>query len=233
MRRYYKYYITCWLATIIAFNTITFVVVSSNIGFAELTPSFWIGYSFNMLSFIGNLLASNIFFKKDTKDKIFFNLSIIQIAILILIVSLIAGIISMTVTAIPYWIGVVADVLILTIYCIAVTNAVASVKIAESKSKQIKDETSFIKTLISEAENLKISVINEDIKKTANKIYEAIRYSDPVSNCNLKAINEEIKNEFEAFKNAVKDNDVELANAIAANLLALIDKRNKQCLNSK
>ncbi len=233
MKKYFKYYFICWLAAIVAFNAITFVVTNSNVDFADLTSSFWIGYSFIMLAFVGNLLVSNIFFRKDTKDKVFLNLSIVQISYSALIISLIAGTISMTVFSIPYWIGIVADVLILAIYCIAVTNAVASAKIVESRGQEIKDETLFIKALIVDAENLKASVVNEDIKKLTNKIYEAIRYSDPISDYALLTINEEIKNEFEAFKNAVKDNDVELANGIANNLLALIDKRNKQCLNLK
>ena len=69
----------------------------------------------------------------------------------------------------------------------------------------------------------------DELKIVCKKVYEALRYSDPMNNMSLSEINQLIQNEFKTFENAINENDIEIAQAISIELINLIDKRNKKC----
>ena len=227
MKKYFKYYAICWAIGLIAFNVITFVVTDAPCGLAALTKSFWIGYGFIILMFVGNLVCSILFFKEENTDKVFLNYSVIRLAYGALIASLIAGVVVMIVPAIPYWVGIIIDVLILAFYAIAITKASAAADIVQSRGQNVKQKTSFIKMLTADAQTL-VAKAGEDAKVSVNRVYEAIRYSDPMSNDSLASIENQIQNAFNAFAEAVKNNDIDLVKSIAEELLCLINERNSK-----
>ena len=67
------------------------------------------------------------------------------------------------------------------------------------------------------------------IESDCKKVHETVRYSDPMSNVALVEVEDEIQNKFADFKNAVKNENYELASSAADELLSLIDIRNKKC----
>ena len=68
-----------------------------------------------------------------------------------------------------------------------------------------------------------------ELRAEVKKVYEAIRYSDPMSNAALEEINEQIQNQFSVFEDAVKSEDSGLASSSSEELIVLMDKRNKKC----
>lgn len=68
-----------------------------------------------------------------------------------------------------------------------------------------------------------------ELKAEAKNVYEAIRYSDPMSSDALTDIEGQIQNEFKAFSQAVVSEDLELAKSVAGELMNLIDGRSKKC----
>ena len=95
--------------------------------------------------------------------------------------------------------------------------------------EKIKVQTFFIKSLTVDAEHLMNTSKTTELKALAKKVYEAIRYSDPMSNAVLVEVEEKIQNGFSDFENAVNGEDFELASSTADELLSLIDIRNKKC----
>lgn len=229
MKKYFKYYAISWAIALVVFNVITFTVTAETIGFGAVTASFWIGYAFISIAFIGNLVCSLLFFKEKNKSKVFLNLPIITISYSALCVSLIVGAVAMAVPAIPYWVGIIVDVLVLAFYAIAILKASAAADIVSDIDKKIKTQTFFIKSLTVDAETLMARAKSDEIKAEAKKIYEAIRYSDPMSNDALASIETKIQNEFNSFDNAVITDDTDLVKSIAEELLSLINERNKKC----
>ena len=146
-----------------------------------------------------------------------------------LVVSLIVGAIAMVVPAIPYWVGIIVDVLVLAFYAIAITKAVAAADIINTVEHRVKEKTAYIRTLTVEAESLVSRAKSEEAKALANAIYEAIRYSDPMSRPQLFEVEEQIKNEFSAFSVAIKNDDSELATTSSDELINLINDRNSKC----
>lgn len=229
MKKYFKYYGICWAIALVVFNVITFVVTNETVGFAFVGSSFWVGYAFITIAFIGNLICSFLFFKEENKGKAFLNIPIIHLAYSALIVSLIVGAVAMAVPQIPYWIGIIIDVLVLAFYAIAIVKASAAADIVNDVEQKVKTQTFFIKSLIVDAESLIAGANNDKIKVEAKKVYETIRYSDPMSNDALASIENQIQNEFNAFADAVKNNDIYLAKSSANELVVLIHDRNKKC----
>ena len=92
---------------------------------------------------------------------------------------------------------------------------------------KVKVQTSFIKTLIVDAELLISRAQNETSKAATKKVYEAVRYSDPMSNDGLSGIESEIAIKFNQFASAVTANNDDIA-TIAEELIVLITDRNKK-----
>ena len=94
---------------------------------------------------------------------------------------------------------------------------------------RVKAKTYFIKALSIDAENLILAAKTDELKKIAKRVFEAVRFSDPMSNAVLVEIEEKIQSSFADFENAVDAGDSELATSTADDLIALIDTRNKKC----
>lgn len=99
----------------------------------------------------------------------------------------------------------------------------------EKRGEQVKQQTAFIKSLTADAESLMARAKSDEMKAETKKVYEAIRYSDPMSNDALASIENQIQNEFNAFADAVKNNDIDLAKSSSNELVILINDRNKKC----
>lgn len=229
MKKYFKYYGICWAIALVVFNVITFVAANETVGLSSIGSSFWVSYAFITIAFIGNLICSLLFFKEENTGKVFLNIPIINLAYSALIVSLIVGAVAMAVPQIPYWIGVIVDVFVLAFYAIAIVKASAAANIVHDVEQKVKTQTFFVKSLTVDADSLMARASSDEMKAETKKVYEAIRYSDPMSNDALASIENQIQNEFNAFADAVKSNDIDLAKFSANELVILIHDRNKKC----
>ena len=66
------------------------------------------------------------------------------------------------------------------------------------------------------------------MKAACKKVFEALRYSDPVSAYGLVDVEERIKAEFDVLTDAVIADDPKAVSASADELLTLIAERNKK-----
>ena len=81
-------------------------------------------------------------------------------------------------------------------------------------------------TLLSKTKNL-----NDKDKAAVQKVYEALRYSDPMSSESLGEIEIELAEKFKSFETAVNtEMDVTVA---AESLLETLEKRNRLCKLNK
>lgn len=228
MKKGLKYYIPCWAVLLAVFNVITFAVPNT-INVNKFTPGFWIGYAFITVALIAQLICSIVFFMQDNLNKVFLNFPVIKLSWSALVVSAAFGIICMAVPFIPYWVGIILDVLIVAFYAIAIISSKAAGDAVSSIDTKIKQQTFFIKSLTVDAQSLVNSAKTDKMKALANKIYEAVRYSDPMSSPQLEAAENEIEAKFSQFSSAVKSTDFSLAQSISDELVVLIKNRNDKC----
>lgn len=228
MKKGIKFYLPCWAIALAVFNVITFAVPST-VNVNKFTPSFWIGYAFITLMFIAQLVCSIVFFKQNTKEKRFLNIPIISLSYTALLVSIIIGAVTMAVPFIPYWVGIILDVLLVTFYAVAIISSKAAADAIENMDSKVKTQTIFIKSLTVDAESLLVQSKSDETKAIAKRVYEAIRYSDPMSNEALSTVETQITIKFNEFSNAVIEDNKPTAKAIGNELIILVNDRNKKC----
>ena len=73
------------------------------------------------------------------------------------------------------------------------------------------------------------SAKSEAAKAECRKVYEAIRYSDPMSNDALASVESQITVKFAELSDAVKEDNVEQVAEIANEVIILLGDRNKKC----
>lgn len=184
-----------------------------------------------LIAFVGTAIAVAfvLTLKVETKEKMFLTVSQFRTAYIVTILSLILSGIYLFVAIVPDWMVYIGVVLVYGLAVISVLKAKVAVSVVAGIDEKIKVQTFFIKSLTVDAEHLMNTCKTTELKALAKKVYEAVRYSDPMSNAVLVEVEEKIQNGFSDFENAVNNEDFELASSTADELLSLIDIRNKKC----
>lgn len=230
MKENKKYYFIIWLVLFAVFNLIIFIMPNKVFGITRFDKTtFWIAYVLVVIAYIGHLVVAKLLINNnDTLDKTFMNLSLIKINISSIIISTIVGMIFMSIPILPAWLGSIICILILAYVIIAMCLARSTSNKALEVEGKVKEKTEFIKLLISEASILPSLASTKENKILANKVYDAIKYSDPMSNEKLEAIEVKIKSQYEEFKEALIRND-ENVSIFMNTLLLSIKERNSKC----
>lgn len=228
MKKRFHLYIVVWAVLLALFNVIAFVSVGWA-GQEKYTSSFWIGYVFITVMFIGQLICSYMAFKADSAKKLFYNISLIRTSYIGLIVSFLVGGLCMLISPLPYWVGVIVCAIVLVANVLSVIKAAAAIDEIERVDTKVKTQTFFIKSLTVDADTLMANAKSEAVKAECRKVYEAIRYSDPMSNEALAAVESQITVKFAALSDVVKANDPAAVAELANEVVVLVGDRNKKC----
>lgn len=226
MKKNFKLYIVCWAILLALFNVICFVTPNEAAGLNKFGGAFWIGYIFITASFIGQLVCAYIAFKAENLKKLFYNLPLITLSYTGLILTLIFGGAAMAIPNLPNWIGIIVCLIILAFTAIAVISAKAAGTVVSNIDEKIKTNATFIKEMTVETQNLMNRANAPKLKEYCKKVYEALRYSDPMSKEQLTDIENRIKEEFAVFTDAVISDDLDLTESSAKELISFIDERN-------
>lgn len=226
MNRNFKYYIAAWAVLAVIFNVIAFATPAVA-GASKFDGAFWSGYVLIMLALIGQLVCAYFAFKAKSKEQIFLRLSLVTVSYSALILSFVVGAACMLIPNLPNWVGIILCALIFGFTAVSVIKANAAVELVHETDARVKEKTAFIRMMTVEADNLMARAQTDEAKAMCKKVYEALRYSDPMS-CNaLSGTEAEISEKFSAFAAAVKNG--ENASELADELIALIGDRNRMC----
>ena len=228
MKKRFNLYIVAWGVLLALFHVIAFVSVGWA-GQEKYTTSFWIGYVFITVMFIGQLVCSYMAFKADSAKKLFYNISLIRTSYIGLIVSFIVGGLCMLISPLPYWVGVIVCAIVLVANVLSVVKASAAIDEIERIDTKVKTQTFFIKSLTVDADTLMASAKSETVKAECRKVYEAIRYSDPMSNDALAPVESQITVKFEELSDAVENNNIDAVKETANEVCVLVEYRNSKC----
>ena len=229
MKKNFGIYSIIWAIYLAVFNVIVFVTPNEIGGISKFSGSFWVGYIFITIAFIGQLICAFFAFKPRNFKKLFYKIPLISVSYSGLVLMLIAGSVFMAVPTLPEWIGIIVCVLILAFNAIAIIKATAAAELVSGIDEKVKTQTFFIKNLAADAQSLMTSAKSDELRAEAKKVYEAIRYSDPMSNVALSELNTQIERQYNTFADAVKADDAELAKETSDALVELIETRNQKC----
>ena len=229
MKKSFKIYSLIWAICLVVFNVITFVTPNEIGGVSKFSGSFWVGYIFITIAFLGQLACAFVAFKAENLKKFFYNIPLLSISYGGLVAMLIVGSIFMAIPVLPEWIAIIVCVIILAFNAIAIIKATAAADIVSGIDEKIKAQTFFIKSLSVDAQSLMTSAKSDELRAEAKKVYEVIRYSDPMANAALSDLDVQIEKQFNAFSDAVKADDAELAKETADTLVEMVERRNQKC----
>lgn len=228
MKRAFKYYSMIWAVLFVLFNIISFVSAGWA-GHEKYTSSFWTGYALIAVTLIGQLVCGYFALKSNDFKKTFYHISLITTSYTGLILSFIFGGFCMLISQLPYWVGIILCAIVLAFNIIAVVKAAAAIEIVSNIDDKIKAETFFVKSLTAEAEGLTARAQSETVKGECKKIYEAVRYSDPMSNPALASLENDITVKFSKLTKAVTEDNADQAIRLADEITILLSDRNKKC----
>lgn len=228
MKKTFRNYIGIWAALLVLFNVIAFVSVGWA-GQEKYTASFWIGYGSITAAFLGQLLCAKAAFEEDALQKTFYNISVIRISYTGLIVSFVVGGACMMISPLPYWVGVIVCAIVLTATVISVLKADTAAQAVAKVDEKVKVQTAYIRLLTVDAENLLSRAKSDAAKAACQKVYEAARYSDPMSSDALLPIEGKISAQMEVLSAAVAAGNDEQIIAAAEEVSLLIGDRNRKC----
>ena len=232
MKKRFGIYALIWAVLLALFNVIAFVSPGW-IWFEKYGASFWVGYAFIMVTFLGQLACAWFALREERASKLFYKVSLIATSYTGLIVTFVVGGLCMLISLLPYWVGTIVCAVVCAANVVAVVKSAAAVDEVQKIDDKVKVQTGFIKKLTLDAEALVANAKDAAVKAECKKVYEAIRYSDPMSNSELADIENEIAEKFAKFADAVGDNDTRLAFETASVLLGLINNRSKKCKRLK
>ena len=228
MKKNFKSYALIWAIFLVAFNVIVFLVRPIIPGYEiRYDLRFWIAWLFVMVAFVGNLLCASKAFQAENLEKLFYKVPLITVSYRGLIGMLVLGGALMLIPNCPAWIAAIVCVAIAAFTAVAVVKADWAGEAVSATHEKVKAQTQFIKLLTVDAETLLGKAKTPDAKITTKKVYEALRYSDPMSSEALGEIEAELAEKFRALEAAVTaDQGVTEA---AESLLETLAERNRKC----
>lgn len=221
-------YSIIWSLSLILFNLVSFITP-----IIERDTLFWVSYITITMSFIGQYICALFVFKTKTSKKVFYRLSLYTTNYFYLGLLLLFSALCLLIKFIPNWIGIILCVGTLVCNIVTLLRSLMAIDAVEKIDTKIETKTFFIKSLIAEAQVLVSTTTKEPYKTIVNKVYESIRYSDPMSNNQLKEIEIKIETLFKSLSSYISNNDYPNAEKASKDLLALINERNAKCRINK
>ncbi len=234
MKKNFKYFGITWMVGFVLFNAITFLIPNEVFGVTRFDKGvFWIAYALITLSFIAQLITAYQFIKDDSNEKMFLNIPLLRTGYTAIAVSVIVGLVFMIIPVAPAWIGAIVCLLVAGYFVIACVNASTVANAVAEIDEKVKKQTAFIRMAVVEAENIMACAKTPEIKTELKKVYEALKYSDPMSNSALYDIEQEIDNGLKELKKVVACSDNTKVLSVTANILFNIKERNSKCKELK
>ena len=230
MKKILGIYVAIWVLCLALFNVLAFLVPALPT-FPKYEAGFWIGYAVTTVAYIANLFASIRFMRgnerKDAERRLF-HIPLVQKSVTALAIMTVIGGVCVAISAIPAYIGAILCVVVVVFYVISILKATIAVSEVERVGENVKQKTQFIKMLTVDASALD-SRASSEAKALTHKVYEAIRYADPMSDNALSSVEDKLKAAFESFEKAIDINDITEATTLAQTVLALVSERNAKC----
>lgn len=230
MNKNFKAYAMIWTILLAIVNLAIFLARPIIPGYIIIYDArFWTAWGLILISFIINLVSAYIAFKDENLKKLFYNISLIRISYTGTILMCIAGAVLMLIPDCPTWIAGIVCAVIATGNAVSIVKAQWAVKTVSDVDEKIAVKSFFVKNLTVEAENLAAKAGRPEDKAACRKVYEAVRYSDPMSCAALAEIEGRISIAFNMFSEAVNVAGAEKIEALAGELVGLIGDRNRKC----
>lgn len=228
MKKQFNSFLAAWAVMLALFNVITFVPAEA-VGTDFSSGAFWVGYIFVTLTFLGVLACAYITFGEKYARKLFYKLPLVSICYIGVIANFVIGCVCMLIPDMPVWLCVILCATVLAFNILSILRATATAGVVEKIDSKVKQQTFFIRALTMDAQGLVARAKDDTVLTQCRKVYEAVRYSDPMSSPMLAGVESQITIRFAALSEAVANNDSDAVSVAAAEVMILLQDRNNKC----
>ena len=219
-----------WAIMLVVFNVVVFAIRPIVPGYViRYDARFWISWVSIMAAFGGQLFCAKKAFDSKNNEKLFLNLSLITLSHRGLVALTVFGCILMLIPNLPAWVALIVCAIVIGFHAIAIVKAELAADSVSKIDDKIRVQTFFIKSLTVDAERVLASAQTEEAKAECKKVYETIRYSDPMSSDALATAESQITLKFAELEAAVNENNLEAVKDLAKAVIILVEDRNKKC----
>ena len=163
----------------------------------------------------------------STKEKTFLGVSFITESYALSIASVVLGIVYYLLVPVA-WVGIIFAVALAAFGLVTFMKVKVAVDEVEKVGEKVKVQSQYIKMLTVDVQNLMNRAATPEAIEAAKKVYEAVRYSDPMSNEALAVIEAKITVKFDEFANEVNSGGSKVT-GLADELVTLVKERNNKC----
>ena len=190
------------------------------------SPLFWVAFVLTIFSFVAQLACA---FLALARERSFVGIPLFYTSLGTLVATVVICEICMILYKWLSWFGIIVCILTVGFSLIAVLKSNAAATAIEAVDKKVKAKTMYIKMLTADAQTTVTKTENEEIKAIAKKVYENVRFSDPMSDSALSMVEEKITEKFAEYDKAVQDGNLDAVKETSAALNTLIAERNAKC----
>ena len=225
MKNFGKYLVS-WIAVVILFNLISFLVPSGEGG--KYTGAFWAGYAFIMLAFLLHLVYAYFACSKNDGKQVF-HMSIVIVSYFELGLMILVGGLCMAIPGMPYWLGIILCYAVLACSVVFMASASAVGEVKTEGNRALNARTSQMRELTDLSEELMNLAKTPETKEVLRGICEAIRYSDLSSSAETREDETKIEEGLNEIRSLLSNGDENALKQKADDLQNLIQVRNRKC----
>ena len=229
MKKYFRYYVITWAILLATYQIVAFSVQALPGYVVRYDARFWVCWAFILAAFVGQLACAYAVFQSKSADKMFLNVPVVRQSYAGAVAMTVIGSVCMLIPDCPGWIAAVLCVLVLGYSAAGVVKAKAAAQMVADMDVRVRTQTSFIRSLTADAEVLLAQAPSDAMRAPLKRVYEAARYSDPMSHDSVCELENRISLAFDALRAAVSDGAQAQVEDAAGKLVALLETRNAKC----
>ena len=220
------------------FFVITAVVFLAFSAIAFLPPFtmngvFWIAYIFGNIAIAAQIYAYPKAFAGDGAKSKFYGFPVARVSTVYLIAQLVLSLILMIASAVvPVWVAAIVCVLILCAAAVGLVGTEIAREEVQRQDVQVKKDTTAMRTMQAKVKALAANCPAE-AKPELEKLAEAFRFSDPVSNDATKELEAKLAVRLDDLGDAIAEKNTENISGQITKLSMLLAERNAACKANK
>ena len=224
MKKYFKNFAIIWLIGVVMFSVFAFVAAMLIPG-KRIDATFIICYVAVLAAFLIQLGLGYKCLNEENKDKVFLHMPLLSLGKSCVIVTALVCTALALIPGVPFPVAIVAAVLILGFFAIAVVKADTAATAVAEIGQRAAENAAFIKQMTTAAEGLTARAKTEEGKAMAGKVYEAFRYANKFSTPALADVEAKISANFTVLSDAAAAGDDDMTKSVGEQLLGLIAER--------
>ena len=232
MKKYFKNFAIIWLISVVMFSVFAFVAAMFIPG-KKIDATFIICFVAVLAAFLIQLGLGYKCLNEENKEKVFLSMPLLSLGKSCVIVTALVCTALAFIPGVPFFVAILAAVLILGFFAIAVVKADTAATAVTDIGQKVAVNTAFIRQMTTAAEGLIAKAKTDETKAMANKVFEAFRYADKTSTPALDEVEAKIYANFTVLSDAVSRSDDAMTESVGDQLLTLIAERESMAKSAR